>query len=394
MLRLRFAVGLLALSAVTAIAGLLIAATLLPMAVGWDRVVLTSGSMSPAVDPGDIVLTRPTPRAVTPGAVLVFRNPNKTQGLITHRMIQVLDDGCYRTKGDANAQPDIVPVCPDKVVGQALVLVPTVGLPALWIHQGHGERALAMGAAVALLVFLSRYGLLAKYDPWLDRIDAKSTDLRRHRFAARPGAVCLLILTLVAAGTALAPQPARGAFSASTHNTGGQLVTGAQFYLKNSSQAGALQLSAAAPTQATLADYDNNGDPGLTIPKGNQQAWNLAIDSPLTLQGPVALTLWAATRGFDTSKTSYATVTLAECNANGASCTSFASSGSHPVRGAATWASKVWPLGTVSRTVIAGKTLQVKVVVDNPSGGSGAEDMMVAYATTGYPSRLVIANGF
>ena len=52
---LKFAAGLISLMVVTALAGLALVAVVLPLVLGSERVVLTSGSMEPLIDPGDFV---------------------------------------------------------------------------------------------------------------------------------------------------------------------------------------------------------------------------------------------------------------------------------------------------------------------------------------------------
>lgn len=77
MRRLKFVVGLMSLTMVTALAGLVLVATALPLAMGWDRVVLTSGSMMPLIEPGDVVIVSKVEHPIQPGTVITFKNPNK-----------------------------------------------------------------------------------------------------------------------------------------------------------------------------------------------------------------------------------------------------------------------------------------------------------------------------
>lgn len=167
MQRLKFAIGLVALAVVSILGGLILAATALPLVAGWERVVLTSGSMQPLIDPGDVVLTTKPVHPLDHGEVIVFKNPTKPGSFITHRVVENLPDGSYRTKGDANAQADVFPVTQENVVGRGVTLVPAVGLPVIWARQGHPVLAGAVVMLVLLLACVSRYALLTKYDPWL-----------------------------------------------------------------------------------------------------------------------------------------------------------------------------------------------------------------------------------
>jgi len=102
------------LSGVIVAAGLCLAATmLLPVAFGYQRYVITSGSMTGTYDQGSIVFDKPVATSdLKVGDVITYSPPADTgvHGLITHRIISVKDDGkggvSYRTKGDANPSAD------------------------------------------------------------------------------------------------------------------------------------------------------------------------------------------------------------------------------------------------------------------------------------------------
>ena len=72
---------------------------------GWDPVVITSGSMSPTLRPGDVLVVdeHPADQLVGQRSVLTFESPAGDGELITHRVAEVLtDDRLYITQGDAN----------------------------------------------------------------------------------------------------------------------------------------------------------------------------------------------------------------------------------------------------------------------------------------------------
>jgi len=102
--------------------------TVLPVAIGWEAVVVTSGSMAPAVAVGDAVVVQPVPAAeVRVGDIVVFDDPARPGGLLTHRVVDRLADGGLVTRGDANAAADPVPVAAESVHGRARLVVPYVG---------------------------------------------------------------------------------------------------------------------------------------------------------------------------------------------------------------------------------------------------------------------------
>jgi signal peptidase len=124
--------------------------TLLPMLVGWSPSVVLTGSMLPAIAPGDIVVTAPAgddPAAV--GHVVRFVDPSRPERYLMHRVIKVNEDGTYVTRGDNNQSQDSTPVPPANVTGIARLRVPVVGLPVVWLHE---RRLLPLGLTVVGLV--------------------------------------------------------------------------------------------------------------------------------------------------------------------------------------------------------------------------------------------------
>lgn len=136
----RLSVGALGLFAVTSMLWLACWA-LLPLGVGWQPVTIVSGSMAPAIRDGDVVVVGRAERELEPGDVIVFRDQGDE--LVTHRIAEVLDDGRYRTRGDANQYRDSVPVAHDEIVGVGRLLVPYAGLPRLWVSLAEHVRVAA-----------------------------------------------------------------------------------------------------------------------------------------------------------------------------------------------------------------------------------------------------------
>jgi signal peptidase len=106
--------------------------------VGWKPMVVTTGSMQPAINPGDIVLSAPPEDDVRldAGTVITFEDPNRPGELITHRIDEINPDGTYATRGDANSSADSYEVEPEELTGVGRLLVPAVGLPRVWMDDG------------------------------------------------------------------------------------------------------------------------------------------------------------------------------------------------------------------------------------------------------------------
>jgi len=119
----------------------------------YESVAIVSGSMSPRIRASDVVLITPTDgRNLSRGTVITFEDPAHPGRRLTHRIVERLHDGSYRTKGDANVEPDSTPVPPHDVDGVGRVVVPLVGAPIVWIHDGQAWRVALLAAAIALLV--------------------------------------------------------------------------------------------------------------------------------------------------------------------------------------------------------------------------------------------------
>lgn len=135
----------------------LFAIAALPQVFGWHGTVIQSGSMEPKIKPGDVVLIKPltaqTPISV--GGVYQYLSPASAEPdgrekLRLHRVVSVNPDGTFVTSGDANRTADSDPLERGQVAGQALLLVPMIGLPGYW--AAHGDHLeLAVWAAATLL---------------------------------------------------------------------------------------------------------------------------------------------------------------------------------------------------------------------------------------------------
>ena len=101
-----------------------------PALVGADEsyIVLT-GSMEPAISPGDVVFVSAAPAStIGVGDVITFDRGAAVP--TTHRVIEVVTvDGerAFRTMGDANEDPDSGLVSPAQVVGVVTLSVPYIG---------------------------------------------------------------------------------------------------------------------------------------------------------------------------------------------------------------------------------------------------------------------------
>ena len=213
----RFIAGLGALFIVSFVV-FLAAGTLLPrLILGWESVAITSESMAPSIETGDVVVAAPRDgEGLDPGMVVVFRDPARS-GLITHRIISVDQDGRYVTRGDASHEPDSTPLPPENVVGVGRLLVPLAGYPTVWWLTGRWFHILAALAGLFASVWMAR---------WAFRPDPRAAGPRRARQAGTGTATALVIvLVFVVAG----PTFSRAAFATSTVSAGNTLTGAGSF---------------------------------------------------------------------------------------------------------------------------------------------------------------------
>jgi signal peptidase len=135
------------------------------VALGWSPTLVTSGSMTPVVTPGDVVMIRPAQDdELSPNTVVLYDRPDT--GPILHRIVAVLPDGTLQTRGDANASPDSAPVRSSDVRGVAVLRVPWVGRPSLWLYQGRTGPLAVVGVLALSMIALAPRAFDPAYDPW------------------------------------------------------------------------------------------------------------------------------------------------------------------------------------------------------------------------------------
>lgn len=151
------------------------------------------------------------------------------------------------------------------------------------------------------------------------------------------------------------------------------------------------------PSGGRLPNYDSNrnDDPGLTLQKGDdlderdstkmQRWWNELPDTT-RIAGTPTLTVFAATKDFDTGKTGRLVAGLYDCSPSLDDCRRLAS-------GAASFRQSSFgsdfgevtiTMSPVDATVAAGRGLMVKMAVP----GNSDDDLWLAYGTRAYPTSL------
>ncbi len=126
----------------------------LPRLLHWDLQVVLSGSMEPALPVGSAILVRPVdPQAVSAGDIITYRQQG-SPSFVTHRVVEVERQGPalgFRTKGDANEDPDSYTVPAENVEGRVWVDIPYLGYVAQHVRGSWGFLLL-VGVPGAIII--------------------------------------------------------------------------------------------------------------------------------------------------------------------------------------------------------------------------------------------------
>ena len=112
-----------------------------PSIFGFKAMTVLTGSMSPEINPGDLVIVRniKESNALKVGDTVTYKNRDNI--LITHRVLEVNNsDGLktYITKGDANPVADVEPVTQGQLEGTYITQIPYLGYIGMFVKTSTG----------------------------------------------------------------------------------------------------------------------------------------------------------------------------------------------------------------------------------------------------------------
>lgn len=108
-------------------------AVAVPAAVGGTPLTILTGSMSPGLPPGTLVVVRPTPlHDIRIGDVITYQLESGQPTLVTHRVVARVTDSAtdevrFVTQGDANDVRDPATVRPVQIRGTVWYAIPWLG---------------------------------------------------------------------------------------------------------------------------------------------------------------------------------------------------------------------------------------------------------------------------
>jgi len=130
------------------------------LGVEYPLLVVSSGSMMPTLNIGDlIVVQRAEPPQINIGDIVVFKNPRNSAELIVHRVVKISSgqDG-YKitTVGDATggSADQFSPWDGSRLVGRVIMRVPYIGNLYLLLHPGGADRSILTAIIIVAIIIL------------------------------------------------------------------------------------------------------------------------------------------------------------------------------------------------------------------------------------------------
>jgi len=111
--------------------GIVALIAVLPIRNNIKFLSVMSGSMSPKIHVGSLIVIRPASQ-YSAGDIITFHTPmaDKTNDYTTHRIVEIRDDNSAKyivTKGDANDAPDGSRIAKEDIIGKHLLTLPLLG---------------------------------------------------------------------------------------------------------------------------------------------------------------------------------------------------------------------------------------------------------------------------
>lgn len=137
-----------------------LAVLLVATAAGYRPLIDYSGSMSPAIRAGDLLITRPEPAtSMRIGQIVSFIDPGLNGKLVTHRVVGLQASARkidVVTRGDANSAPETWSIARRDSVGALDLRVPAIGRFIAWTSAPWARTTLLALAALVLSTALLR----------------------------------------------------------------------------------------------------------------------------------------------------------------------------------------------------------------------------------------------
>jgi len=117
----------------------------MPLAFGYGKAVVATGSMEPTIEPGDMIVFHEQENYEV-GDIVVFEAEN----FVTHRIIETTENG-FITQGDANNTDD-GEILRELVIGKVVFIIPKVGYAVDFLKSPFGILVMVIGLLVLIEV--------------------------------------------------------------------------------------------------------------------------------------------------------------------------------------------------------------------------------------------------
>ncbi|MBD3155897.1 MAG: signal peptidase I, partial [Candidatus Aenigmarchaeota archaeon] len=127
---------------------------LIPVITGQAKfLVVLSGSMSPTINPGDLLVVDKTdPVKIQKGDIISYTEKGE---FVTHRVVDVIEKNgkiSFKTKGDANEESDIIRTSSSDVMGKVILTLPYTGHLVKFVRSPLGFILFIIIPAILLIV--------------------------------------------------------------------------------------------------------------------------------------------------------------------------------------------------------------------------------------------------
>lgn len=123
----------------------------IPSVLGFSPLMVVSGSMSPIIETGDVIIINKDTQHIANGDIITYKSGNM---LVTHRVMTTgtfNGEVIYTTKGDANSVVDHTFVTAKQIIGKYAFRIPYAGYLKVWL-QGIQGALLVFGAALIIIM--------------------------------------------------------------------------------------------------------------------------------------------------------------------------------------------------------------------------------------------------
>lgn len=127
-------------------------------ASGWRFFIVHTGSMTPTIPSGDLVIDRPASSAHVGDVITFAKVPGQ---YTTHRVAAITAQG-IKTRGDANPSDDFGYMTKSQITGRAIAVIPYGGFVAAFFSHPTGVAGLVLlmcSVWLAWSLFMSEPGL-------------------------------------------------------------------------------------------------------------------------------------------------------------------------------------------------------------------------------------------